>query len=786
MGKVVISSMAWLDATDWTLAQIANVKAKLTIKPKKTSRHDDEEKLKPIEMFVQKNEKIGVPREYYMRVRSLEDVPEYTISPGRRWSVIPEANPALPLRDDQPDCVKAIMERLHPPFGGAIFEAPTGWGKSLKIGTLVVCYNGELRKVEDLRPGDLLMGPDSTPRTVLSNHIGTGPMYRITPVKGDPWECNDVHILTLVHTETGEIVDIEIGDYLRKPAYWKHCHKQFQPPSGVDFAATTKLPVDPYFLGVWVGDGTKSLHGIAISKPDPEIELLAHEIASQWGLTVRTERTDDGRPETHHLVQSGKKNILLSVMRLLFVEGATVPEVIRRSSREERMQFFAGILDSDGYHHNGCYEVSQKHRGYADGIAFIARSLGFKVVFGKPHVIGGVTYYRMKIHGDFENVPMRIERKLPRKRLQKKCATRTGFKIESIGEGQYAGITLDGDGRFLLGDFTVTHNTYACLEIARQIGLQTVIIVPTTKIMDGWLNSARDYLQGKVRVGIIKEDRYDADADILVAMIGTLLNRDDLPCYETAGLVIGDEVDQLGGRKWSEVIPRFTGPFRIGCSARAYRKDGCDRLFIDNIGPRTYKASVRRLTAHVYQRRTNWRPIRTPTFDPDKVTDTTLMKMMCGNKDRNAMIVKDIIDAAKNGRKIIVFSHRRTHLDKLRELWAQQRPHGKTDGFLRGNMSRKDLLITDKCDVLFATFGFANRGYDNKDIDTVVLGTPIGDPEQAIGRGVRYKPGKKDVLVLDYVEDYPACFARKFESRCKVMKRIGCEMPADRRNKVNK
>ena len=52
-------------------------------------------------------------------------------------------------------------------------------------------------------------------------------------------------------------------------------------------------------------------------------------------------------------------------------------------------------------------------------------------------------------------------------RRQKKCATRTGFDVTPIGVGEYAGFELDGDGRFLLGDFTVTHNTVCAAVIIR-------------------------------------------------------------------------------------------------------------------------------------------------------------------------------------------------------------------------------------------------------------------------------------------------------------------------------
>jgi replicative DNA helicase len=78
------------------------------------------------------------------------------------------------------------------------------------------------------------------------------------------------------------------------------------------------------------------------------------------------------------------------------------------------------------------------------------------------------TYYRVRIAGDCTILPLRIKRKIPAARRQKKNITRTGLSVKSVGPGEYFGFQLDGDGRFLLGDFTVTHNSAVMLWWAEQ------------------------------------------------------------------------------------------------------------------------------------------------------------------------------------------------------------------------------------------------------------------------------------------------------------------------------
>jgi hypothetical protein len=67
-------------------------------------------------------------------------------------------------------------------------------GKCLTEITPVLYADGSVRKAGDVKPGDLLMGDDFKPRRVLETHSGRGPMYRVTPVSGDPWDCSGEHV----------------------------------------------------------------------------------------------------------------------------------------------------------------------------------------------------------------------------------------------------------------------------------------------------------------------------------------------------------------------------------------------------------------------------------------------------------------------------------------------------------------------------------------------------------------------------------------------------------------
>lgn len=336
---------------------------------------------------------------------------------------------------------------------------PAGSGKCLGIDTPVMLCSGRIVPVQSVETGMQLMGPDSKPRTVLSTNSGHGPLWRITPVKGMPWVCNDVHILTLMGTneKEGQIIDVPLNEALgfRRGFIPDKNWKLFRVP--VDFEEQ-EVPIHPYIAGAWLGDGTvgTSYLSLGIAK-EPIIEKLSKihtdSVVSSWvpKNNYYRVRLSGARETLNHYLTDGNK-------------GREVPYCYLTNSREIRAEFLAGILDTDGAltGSNGI-DLTTKHKDVADAVAFLCRSLGFSAyITTKTVQLKGWReprdYYRLSISGDLERLP--CVRLKPKPRKQVKDVLRTGWKAEPIGQGRYYGFTLDGDGRFLLGDFTVTHNTY--------------------------------------------------------------------------------------------------------------------------------------------------------------------------------------------------------------------------------------------------------------------------------------------------------------------------------------
>jgi len=362
--------------------------------------------------------------------------------------------------------------------------APPGSGKCLGKGTPVLLYDGTVIPVEQVRIGMRLMGVDSLPRTVLSLGHGFEEMFRITPTKGDSYVVNKSHMLSLRVSGTkfsrravnpsygyhGDIVNISVADYLAKPKYKQDHFKGWR--IGVDFSSIDVM-LDPYFLGLWLGDGHK--HKPSITTADKEILDYLITFAYGHGLQVIH---DKYRKYDYHLTSGNKgKGVSLKahknpVKELLkdyaVLNNKHIPKDYLANNKVVRLGVLAGLIDSDGYIHKGCCEITQVNKRLAKDILYLARSLGF-AAYASDKVVNGVVYHRINISGNLSIIPVLLKRKQVVSRLQKKDVLRTGIKCESIGVGEYFGFELDGDGLFLLGDFTVTHNTFLLIRRIRYL-----------------------------------------------------------------------------------------------------------------------------------------------------------------------------------------------------------------------------------------------------------------------------------------------------------------------------
>lgn len=366
--------------------------------------------------------------------------------------------------------IDKLMDGGSEPGDCNIILGPTGGGKCFGKGTPILLHSGEVRAVEDIVEGDMLMGPDSKPRKVIGVTQGIGPLYKVTPCKGAPYIVNDEHILALVMTDTDKFVDISVREYLTKSKWFKHRAKGYS--AGVEFPQR-ETTLEPYFVGLWLGDGSKDCQ--RITNADFEVIEYLRRYANRRKMRLSVTHKRNNAAQTYSIVgheQGIGMNPLTRGLKAM-LNNKHIPAEYKINSRKVRLELLAGLCDSDGWlHRPGNFQIMQKNRQLAEDIAFVARSLGFAAYLTqvkKTCCNNGVTgtYNCISIIGDLEQIPTRIARKISPKRAQKKHPCRNGITVTSIGRGKYFGFEVAGaDKHFLLGDFTVVHNSTTLNQIS--------------------------------------------------------------------------------------------------------------------------------------------------------------------------------------------------------------------------------------------------------------------------------------------------------------------------------
>ncbi|MBU2862027.1 conjugal transfer protein TrbE [Acidithiobacillus ferrooxidans] len=334
----------------------------------------------------------------------------------------------------------------------------------------ILMADGTLKPVEDVLAGDRVMGPDGTPRNVLRLHSGLADMYRVTPVKGEPFVVNGDHILSLKRTcdeptRAGEICHITVKDYLQKSRTFRHNHKLYRCGVAAFERKAETLPVSPYLLGLILGDGSCSrATGVLITNPDVEIAEALYQEAVGDGFSVTT-RKPNSKNVPAFGITCGANAALRGLGCMRKTAGhKSVPEMYKTGNLHTRLELLAGLLDTDGSLGGKVFDYVSKSRQLADDVAFIARSAGLAAYvraaykscqsFDEPRL-----YWRVCISGNTDKIPTRVLRKQAKPRVQKKDVLVTGFDVEPAGFGAYYGFELDGDHLYLDGFFTAHHNS---------------------------------------------------------------------------------------------------------------------------------------------------------------------------------------------------------------------------------------------------------------------------------------------------------------------------------------
>ena len=352
-----------------------------------------------------------------------------------------------------------------------------GIGKCMGFNDLCLMHDGSTKPVQDILVGDKLMGDDSSPRTVLSLARGRGEMFEIASNDFDSFKVNADHILCLKFVGCAGITEISVRDFLHLPAEKRNDARLYR--VAVEWPEKP-VTVDPYWLGLWLGDGHS--HCTSITTSDPEIADYHQKYAESLGLTVNVSTDKRGNAAKLYTATNPDRsarrtdgNALANRLRAYGLcfgfrrkTEKQIPEAYLVNSSQVRRQLLAGLIDTDGSKSKagkaGVFDITVKQKPLAKQIRWLALSLGYGASTPKLKIVNSTAYWRVII-GGADDLPVRVAHKKSEARQGKDYYQTARFAVIPIGVGDYYGFTLDGNGRYLLHDFVVTHNTFIMVTI---------------------------------------------------------------------------------------------------------------------------------------------------------------------------------------------------------------------------------------------------------------------------------------------------------------------------------
>ena len=392
---------------------------------------------------------------------------------------------------------------------------------------------------------------------------------------------------------------------------------------------------------------------------------------------------------------------------------------------------FAGIMDTICPEYNGdYYNITIESNELYSNTVFLARSLGFVV---EPFPNNTMRIYIHPTHLTYD------------------------IHVERTGIDEYYGFEIDGNRRFVLGNFTVTHNTIMALNIVSILQTKTLILVHKEFLMNQWIERIADFLPG-ARVGKIQGQTFDIeDKDIVIGMIQTLYDREfPANAFASFGLTIIDEVHRIGSEQFSKTLLRIITPYMLGISATVERKDGLTKVLNMFIGDKIYTED-RENDDPVCVRAVEY-VSADPEFN-EVVMDyrgnpqySTMISKLCAYNRRNDFIVKILADLVEESpdNQIMILAHQRGILTYLFD--AIRHRNIATVGFYVGGMKQHDLQDTEQKQIVLATYAMAAEALDIKTLSTLVMITPKTDIIQSVGRILRVK--HDNPIIVDIVDKH--------------------------------
>lgn len=410
-----------------------------------------------------------------------------------------------------------------------VISGEMGTGKAQPLTAKVLTPSG-WKRMGDIQVGDQVINPEGGTATVVGVFPqGRKPTFKVTFCDGSSTECCDEHLWqvnTPLRKWRGQAPQVLSLQEFRGKLFHSNGNRQYFIPlvSPVELDAKD-LPLDPYLLGVLLGDGGIT-RASSVSTADPDI-LAEIEPLLPDGVTIRPDTSKYNFALTTG--RRGALNPITEALRSLELFGHRsetkfIPSKYLYASVNQRVALLQGLLDTDGSVASSkgtCIEYSSSAPHLAEGVVALVQSLGGVATKSsripkytyKGEVKKGLLSYRVICTLPPDVQPFRLPRKLAKYRPGTKYGpTRSFDKVEYIGEQECQCIKLDSENQlYVTDDYIVTHNTSMATMATTLAKFPKVIVMCPSHLVPKWIREC-EKITGKEGIAVTARTISEVDA----------------------------------------------------------------------------------------------------------------------------------------------------------------------------------------------------------------------------------------------------------------------------------
>ncbi|PPD55685.1 MAG: hypothetical protein CTY12_00065 [Methylotenera sp.] len=320
----------------------------------------------------------------------------------------------------------------------------------------------------DIKAGDEVLGADGKPTrvTFATDIMYDRPCYEVSFSTGETIIADEEHLWEVTDEYTKKTKVLTTGDMLKVPML---VNNKNQARFSIKTTKPLDLPdqqlvIDPYVLGVWLGDG--STNSPVITNHVDDIFII-DEVKRYYTSSSQYSNHNNNTTQNYYFKQ------LRSDLKTVGVFGKkNIPINYLRASVNQRLALLQGLMDTDGYvnEQTGGCELTLTCKQLTDDAAQLINSLGFKCsttcrkINGKtPHVRWTIWFTPYRSQFAVFRLPRKLDKmkQLPSPTRLRSTQKRSIQSITPIDSVPVRCITVDNeDHLYLVGpSFIPTHNT---------------------------------------------------------------------------------------------------------------------------------------------------------------------------------------------------------------------------------------------------------------------------------------------------------------------------------------